>query len=276
MSQELVYSRVNTVQQDAARFRQQMAPIISEILKTAPVEVRQKCTVVPVSVSSPDMLLAPSELTHIQSEFERNMTVLKESDNIVRLQASALNTIASVQSQLAVSKPEAITAGLQVLTSATTIESASKAVESVFAEIRHQHTDEFVSGLTTAISGSAAVIGFSNVNIVEHSSTMVRIVAKNHDSQYLVSEIEIGQSVDVHSELVGITDGFCAHTMRKFEEELTIRGVTVSEKEQKTTQGIPQMPFSKKIQKKKSMPNRVFDSCEDTETTKTTIQIKKL
>lgn len=275
MSQELVYSRVNTVQQDATRFHQQMAPVISEILETVSVEVRQKCTAIPASVSASDMLLAPSELMHIQREFERNMTALKGSDNIVRLQASALNTITSVQSQLAVSQPEVITARLQALTSATTVDGASKAVESLFAEIRHQHTGEFVSGLTTAISGAAATIGFSNVNIVEHSSNMVRIVAKNQDSQYLISEIEVGRSVDVHSELVGITDGSCAHKMRKFEEELAKRGVTVSEKKQKATQGIPQMPFSKKIQKKKSTPNRVYDSHEETETTKTTIQIRK-
>lgn len=275
MSQELVYSRINTVQQDVARFRQQMAPVISDILKVVPVEVRQKCTAVPVSVSSSDMLLAPSELMHIQNEFEHNMAALKGADNIVRLQASALNTMTSVQAQLAVSQPEVITTKLQALTSATTVEGASKAVESVFAEIRLQHTGEFVSGLTTAISGSAAAIGFSNVRIVENSSTMVRIVAQNQNSQYLVSEIEIGQCVDVHSELVGITDGSCAHTMRKFEEELAKRGVTVSEKKQKPTQGIPQMPFSKKIQKKKSAPNRVYDSNEETETGKITIQINK-
>lgn len=274
MSQELVYSRVNTVQQ-AARFSQQLVPVISEILKTAPVEVRQKCTAMPVPVSSSDMLLAPSELTHIQSEFEHNMAALKGFENIVRLQVSALNTITSFQSQLTVSQPKVITAGLQALISATTVNGASKAVESLFAEIRHQHTGAFVSGLTSAISGAAATIGFSNVNIVEHSSNMVRIVAKNQDSQYLISEIEVGRSVDVHSELVGITDGSCVHKMRKFEEELAKRGVTVSEKKQKATHGIPQMPFSKKIQKNKNTSNRVYDSYEETETTKTTIQNRK-
>lgn len=273
MSQELTYSRVNTVQLNATIFREQMAPVLSEILKAAPVSARQKCAVSTPAVLVTDTVLAPSELTHIQTAFEQNMAALKGTDNVVRLQASTLSTLSSVQTQLAVTQPYIIAAKLQELTSASTVADASKAVESVFAEIRLQHTGAFVSGLTSAITGSAAAIGFSEVKIMENSN-MIRIVTKNKRSQYLVSEIEIGKTVDVKSEFVGISDGSCAQTMCKYEEELANRGVTFSAKEQKATLGVPQMPFSKKLLKNKSIPHRVFDCSEEAGTAETTIKIK--
>lgn len=276
MSQQISYTRINTVQQDAAKFRQQLTPVISDILRTVPLDVRRKCTVeTPVATTS-TMLLAPSELHIIQSNFEHNMTSLKGVDRVTRLQASALSTIAGAQQQLAVPQPEIITTKLQRLTSATTVEGAKEAAKAVFSEIYRQHTGEFVRGLTEAITGSAAVIGFSNAK-VQSSPNLIRIIANNPANQHLICEIEVGKTVDVLSELVGITDGSCSKLMQQFEAELSKRGVSASEKEHTPTHGVPRMPYAQRLIKAKKMTGsqRTYDSTEETETTQTTLKIKR-
>lgn len=277
MSQHITYTRINTVQQNAAKFRQQLAPVISDILRTVPTEVRRICTTEATVAAASSMLLAPSELHIIQSNFEKNMASLKGIDSVSRLQASAISTIAGAQQQLAVSQPEIITAKFQGLTSATTVEGAKEAAKAVFAEIHRQHTGEFVRGLTEAITGSAVAIGFSNAKI-QSAPNMMRIVANNPVNQYLICEIEVGKTVDVQSELVGITDGSCSKLMQQFEAELSKRGVTASEKEQKPTHGVPQMPYAQRLIKAKktpSRPQRTYDSTEETPATQITLKIKK-
>ena len=260
MSQEITYTRINTVEQDAAEFRGQISPLIDGIIQAASPKVRQNLTYTHhphMSVSS--KLLAPSELTLVQDEFEHNMSMLKGIENIVRLQASALNTLASVQDNLALSSPTEVNPKIETLMAAKNIATASRAVESLFSEVRHQHTEFFLNSLTKAITESSAVIGFSDVRIVERTSDFIRVLGKNSFSQYLVCEIEMNNTIDLRSELIGVTDGSCAHTMRMFEDELAKRGVSVSKKEQKATCGIPQMPFSKKLLNKKTEQRRVLE-----------------
>lgn len=277
MSQEITYTRINTVEQDAAAFRGQISPLIDGIIQTASPKVRQNLTYTHhPHLSASSKLLAPSELTMVQDEFEHNMSMLKGIDNIVRLQTSALNTLASVQDNIALSSTNEINPKIETLMTAKNIATARRAVESLFSEVRHQHTEFFLNSLTRAITESSAVIGFSDVRIVEKKSNFIRVLGKNSFSQYLVCEIEMDNTIDLHSELIGVTDGSCAHTMRMFENELAKRGVSVSEKEQKATYGIPQMPFSKKLLKKKTAQRRVLDddTIVDNEI-KSTIKIKK-
>lgn len=277
MSQEITYTRINTVEQDAAAFRGQISPLIDGIIQAASPKVRQNLTYTHhPHLCASSKLLAPSELTIVQDEFKHNMSMLKGIDNIVRLQASALNTLASVQDNIALSSPNEVNPKIETRMAAKNVAIASRAVESLFSEVRHQHTEVFLNGLTSAITESTAVIGFSDVRIVERTSNFIRVLGKNSFSQYLVCEIEMDNTIDLHSELIGITDGSCAHTMRMFENELAKRGVSVSEKEQKATYGTPHMPFSKKLLKKKTAQRRVLEdeTVVDNEI-KSTIEIKK-
>lgn len=276
MSQEITYTHINTVEQDAAAFREQISPLLDSIIQTATSKVRCNLTHTRhPQLTSSDKLLAPSELTLVQDEFEHNMAKLKGTDNVMRLQSSALNTLASVQDNIALSNPTEVKYRIETLMAARNVATASQSVESLFSEVRHQHTQAFLNGLTSAITQSAAIIGFSNARVVERTPNFIRVLGKNSLSQYLVCEIELDKTIDLHSELVGVADGSCFHTMRMFEDELAKRGISVSEKKQKATRGIPQMPFSKRLVKRTSTSPRVLeDETVIDDEIKSTIKVK--
>lgn len=106
---------------------------------------------------------------------------------------------------------------------------------------------------------------------------MIRVVATNQTGQNLIAEIEIERQVDIRTELIGYTDGSCEKVIRAFDDEMISRGITTRKKEQKSTYGIPHLPYAKRILKPRVFQQRTF--ADETQISRagneTTITIKR-
>lgn len=259
MSQELYQGRIATVR-EAQNFQRNFAPIIAQVLNAAPAEVAmgvKKCC--PKKRSKTDTLLAPTELNVIQVDFEEHKCAAKQQKQPVdiQLKVAALSTLAASQDNLIISEPAIIAQHLQKIVAAPTVKETTTEIKAAFKTIKAEHEHSFVMNLETAIKESAKAVGFNEVKVAKHNNDLIRIIGTNSSGQNLIAEIDIHDQVDIRTELIGYTDGSCKGVMRAFDNEMIKRGITAQQKEQKTTNGIPQMPYAKKLAKKQSV--RSFD-----------------
>lgn len=253
MSQELYYGRVATVR-EAQNFQRNFAPIISQVLNTAPVEVvdgvKKSCS---RKHSKSKELLAPAKLNTIQTDFNKYKIVTQGQKQVesVQLKVAAIATLVKSQENLIVSEPAIVAESIQRIVDAPTVQETNKQIKSAFREIKAQHIKSFVSNVSIAVKESAIAVGFNEVKAVEQNKDLVRIVATNSTGQNLIAEIETGKQIDIRTELIGYTDGSCERVIRAFDNELITRGITAQSKKQKATNGILHMPYvQKKIVKR--------------------------
>lgn len=112
--------------------------------------------------------------------------------------------------------------------------------------------------MSVAIKESAIAVGFREVKVVQENLNLTRIIATNSSGQNLIAEINTSAQVDIRTELIGYTDGSCERVIRAFDNELSVRGITMKVKKQKAINGIPQMPFAQKLVKPRKIVQRTF------------------
>lgn len=264
MSQELYYSRVSTVR-EARNYQREFAPVISQILNAAPIEVSygvKKCCKKKRAKSK--HLLAPTELKVIQADFDKHLAAAREqtSGDVEQLKVAAIATLVKSQDNLSVTNHDIVAEKIHHILDATTTENAEQEIKSAFLEIKTQHTQSFVSHVTQAVKDSAAAVGFTEIRVQKSQESVVRVIATNPSGQNLVAEVQTNKQVDIRTELIGFTDGSCTQVMRTFEEEMETRGISTKQKEQRATHGVPQMPYTQKMLKQKSTSHRSFDEEE--------------
>jgi len=260
MSQEMSYQRVATVQ--ANNFQRQMAPVIAQVMSSAPAEVKagvKKCCI-KKRVKS-ESLLAPSEMKVIQADYDRHleMAQLQTEGKVAQLKVAAVATLVKSQDNLLVSEPEVVAGKVRRIVEAETVQEVTQEIKETFQEIKSQHTKTFVSNISRTVKESAIAIGFKKVTFHEPCIGMVRIIATNQTGQNLIAEIETERQVDIRTELVGYTDGSCEKVMRAFDEEMSVRGITTKRKEQKPTYGIPHLPYAQRLLKPRVLNQRAFE-----------------
>lgn len=260
MSQELTITEVRTV--EAQNFQREFAPVLSKILNAAPIEVsagvRKCCGKCHAKATN---LQAPSELKVIQTDYDRHLAVAQKRHygKVEQLKVAAIATLVQSQENLLISEPSVVAEQIQRIVDAKTFREVSQEVKSTFKEVKAQHTKAFVANLTKAVTASAISVGFKHVLVQEPRAGMTRIVGTNQIGQNIIAEIETAKHVDIHTELVGFMDGSCEKVMRKFDEELSARGITTKHKEQKPTYGIPRLPYAQRLAKPRPMRRRVFE-----------------
>lgn len=260
MSQELYYIRVATVR-ETQQFQRIFGPVIAQVLNSAPVEVvtgvKKCCKRKRAKTKS---VLAPTELTVIQADFDKHIAVAQEQKQVAetQLKVAAIATLVKSQENLLVSSPSVVAESIQRIIDAPTVQETKKEITTVFKEIKSQHTQSFASNVSVAIKESAIAVGFREVKVVQENLNLTRIVATNSTGQNLIAEIDTSAQVDIRTELIGYTDGSCERVIRAFDNELSVRGITMKIKKQKATNGIPQMPFAQKLVKPRKIVPRTF------------------
>lgn len=261
MSQELNIQRVMTVS-EAQNFQLEFGPIIADALCAAPAEVtsavKKCCRKKRVKAK---LLLAPSELKVIQTDYEHHFATAKHQacDKVTQLKVAALSSLVTSQENLQVSEPETVAKMLSHIVKAETVQKVKQDIKAAFREIKAQHTRSFLTNITCAIKDSAVSVGFQKVSVQEPYPGLVRVVATNQTGQDLIAEVETDKQVDIRTELVGYTDGSCESVMRAYDNELSRHGITTKYKEQKPTYGIPQLPYAKKLRKSATIQRRSFE-----------------
>ena len=280
MSQELSYQRVASVSEAVNNYQRELGPIIAQIMSSAPAAVTagvKKCSGDKRVKSR--VLLAPTELNVIQTDFDQHLKEAKTQDcgKVEQMKVAAIATIAKSQDNLLLSEPDVVVDKIQRIIEAGTVRGVKQEIKAAFQEIKTQHTKSFVDNVSNAVQESAASIGFKTISVQEPHIGMVRIVAVNQTGQNLIAEIESNEKVDIHSELVGYADGSCEKVMKAFDDEMSARGITTERKEQKPTYGIPQLPFAKRLLKNKAIKRRTFkdESPVQNETSVNQITIKQ-
>lgn len=270
MSQELTVTEIRTV--EAQNFQRTFVPVLSQILNAAPIEVSagvKRCCGKCYARST--KLLAPSELKTIQTDYDRHIRVAQKQNHekVEQVRVAAIATLVQSQENLLVSEPRVVAEQLQSIVDAKTIREINQKVRATFKEVKAQHTKSFVANLTNAVKEATLSVGFEHIRVQETRTGMTRIVGTNQIGQNIIAEIDTNTQVDIHTELIGFTDGSCEKVMRKFDEELSLRGVTSKYKEQKTTYGIPRMPYAQRLVKSRPVRRRFLEDEE------TVVQVKQ-
>lgn len=280
MSQELYYQRVATVT-EANDFQREFGPVIAQIMSTAPANVvagvKKCCKKKRVNSKT---LLAPSEMKVIQADYDKHLSAAKEQKcgKVEQMKVAAIATLVKSQDNLLVSEPDVVVEKIQRIVDSDTVQEISQEIKTTFKEIKSQHSRKFVSRVSEAIKESAVAIGFKKVSVQEPHIGLVRVVATNHSGQNLIAEIATDKQVDIRTELVGFTDGSCEKVIRCFDDELSIRGITMDHKEQKATFGVPRLPYAQTLLKRRTVNNRVFydETICNEDNTNNRITIKQL
>ena len=280
MSQEMNYQRVATVT-EANNFQREFGPVIAQIMSTAPSDVvagvKKCCKRKRVKSKT---LLAPSEMKVIQADYDKHLVSAKKQTfgQVEQLKVAAIATIVKSQDNLLVSEPEVVAEKIQRIVNSRTVQEVSQEIKTTFSEIKSQHSSTFALRVSDAVKESAIAVGFKKVSVQEPHIGLVRVVATNQTGQNLIAEITTEKQVDIRTELVGYTDGSCETVMRRFDDEMSIRGVTMGHKEQKPTYGIPRMPYAQRLLKPRVFKKRTFNdepTCSE-DNTMNTISIKQL
>lgn len=260
MSQNINYQRLITVR-EANKFQRNFAPVIAQIMSTAPTEVADgvKCCGSKIHTRT-KAVLAPSELKVIQTDYDRHLDFenKQEGNEVRQLKVAAIATLANSQDNIIISAPETVVKMVQDIMDAETPQEVKRKTRSAFKEIKKQHTEVFVSNVALAVKDSATAIGFKEISLQEPKVGMIRIVATNDAGQNLLAEIETNKQVDIHTELVGYSDGSCAKVIRSFDEELIKRGICTTNKEIQPTYGVPVLPYAKILLKQRAFKSRHF------------------
>lgn len=260
MSQIIRHIGVATVQ-ESLNFQREFAPILSEILNSAPTEVvsTAKMCCSPEHVES-NVLLSPNELKVIQRDFTKHKKNARKKvkTNSEQLKVAAIATLTDYQEKLLVSRPEVVADKIQRVVSAQTEQETIQEIQSAFHEIKLQHAESFVANIAQAVETSAIAVGFPDVQVQRPTAQLVRVVATNDTGQNLIAEVTNDQQIDIHTELIGFTDGTCEKVMRAFDDEMVLHGVTTKHKEQKPTLGVPQLPFAKRLLGRIRKKSRLF------------------
>lgn len=279
MSQEMSYQRVMTIR-EANNFQRQMSTVIAQVMNSAPAEVKadvKKCC--KKKRTKAKSLMAPSEMKIIQTDYNRHLAMAERqtTGKVEQLKVAAITTLEKSQDNLLVSEPSVVADKIHHIIEAQTVQDVTREIKATFKEIKSQHSKTFVSNISTAVQESAVAIGFRNVSIQEPHMGMIRVVATNQTGQNLIAEIEIERQVDIRTELIGYTDGSCEKVIRAFDDEMISRGITTRKKEQKSTHGIPHLPYAKRILKPRVFQQRTF--ADETQISRagneTTITIKR-
>lgn len=249
MSQMIRHIGVTTIN-ESLNFQREFAPILSEILNSALEEVvstAQMCC--SAEHVNSNVLLSPNELKVIQRDFTKHKKKARKrvKTSSEQLKVAAIATLTDYQDKLLVSRPEIVADKIQRVVTAKTEQETYQEIQSAFHEIKVQHTESFVANIAHAIETSAIAVGFPDVQVLRPSTQMVRVVATNDTGQNLIAEIANDQQIDIHTELIGFTDGTCEKVMRAFDDEMVRHGVATKHKEQKPTLGVPQLPFTKRL-----------------------------
>lgn len=249
MSQVIRHLGVRTIN-ESLNFQREFAPILSDILNSAPAEVvstaKMCCSAEHVDSN---VLLSPNELKVIQRDFTKHKKKARKKvkTSSEQLKVAAIATLADYQEKLLVSSPEVVADMIQRVVAAKTEQETYQEIQSAFHEIKVQHTESFVANISHAVETSAIAVGFPKVQVQRPTAQMVRIVATNETGQNLIAEIANDKQIDIHTELIGFTDGTCEKVMRAFDDEMVLHGVTTEHKEQQPTLGVPQLPFAKRL-----------------------------
>ena len=260
MSQEIVYSKAATISAQPS-FQETLAPIITQIMSTVPLEMsdRIKHCCGQCHEKEP-LLLAASKLKVINTDYKNHLLVMAQKcDNVERLKFAALATLAKSCENLLVADREEVANRIQRIVDAGSVREVNKEIRSAFKEIKKQHTETFVSNLTRVVAEAAMSVGFKKTDIQDQHNGLVRIVGTNHTGQNLVAEIETDKDIDIHTELIGFSDGSCQRVMQAFDDAMAARGLSVEHKVQTPTLGVPQMAYAKMAQKRKETLRFFFD-----------------
>lgn len=278
MSQNIEYTRLVAVN-EMKNYQRSVGPIIAQILNGAPTEFvsEVKCCACQKRRKN-DTLLAPSELKVIQTDYERHLeTANRQMNRTEAKKVAAIATFLQSQNNILVSKPIVIANSIQRIISAESSTEVNNEVKEAFKEIRKQHSEVFVSNVVTAVEESVVAIGFEEISIQETKAGMVRIVAANKDGQNFLAEIESDKQINIHTELVGCSDGSCEKVIRSFDNEMNKRGITTQQKVLQPTRGVPVLPFAKKLLKRNALTCRRFadENVTTQENTSEQISIKR-
>ena len=266
MSQEITYTNAVTVNAPL-NFQREFGPIIAQVLNAAPIEISlgvKKCCGSCHPTTS--RLLSPSEMKIINTDYKNHLDMMQQQKcgEVERLKVAALATLAKSNENLLVCDPKEVAVKIQRIVDAETVREVNQEIKSAFKEIKVQHTKTFVSNLARVVTESAVSVGFKKIAIQHSCQGLVRVVGTNHTGQNLVAEIETAKNIDIHTELIGFSDGSCQGVMRAFDDAMLARGLSVEHKEQMPTFGIPQMSYAKMLVKPKKKTLRVFSDDKTT------------
>jgi len=256
-----------------------VASIIETLASSVPVQVMQaknNCIAVQCSknmvttAASANVLHSPTMLKSlINKQFESNLSVMNNliavnTDKITQIKAAGLLTLQ--QANLQTQNPEIIAQTVKNFLNAGTVQVAKGCLDAMISEVKEQHTRVFTKTLSTAIQTASQKIGFTGIKNEIISPLLTRIVATNSNGVNLISEIRTDErkSVDIVTELEGITDGSCVQIMDTFNRELAMLGVVAERKNRKPTGRVPVMEYAKVLNKRRKtacnneqvLPNR--------------------
>ena len=261
MSEESSYTQVQRVTAINA-YAESVAQILCNKKCSIPNNIAANVKIVknltmPHSSKSEKILQSPTSLKVIQKHFNRNIAVLNLNNTepayeAVKIKTAALATLQ--QENLRIENKKLVLQAINELMTATTLEQTKEKLSSAFAEIKNEHTKVFINTLSSAVRKANATIGFSQMKSETVTPSLIRIVATNSKGINLISEIHMdaNMKIDVLSELEGVTDGSCKKIMDAFNAELENLGIAAERKERKSTGGIAQLPYTKKLQKNRT------------------------
>jgi hypothetical protein len=270
MSQENTQNQVQRIREIANMriYAESVAQILSETMRTAPMQVRASVQKFQITASAsillPDVniLKSPTSLkTVLQTHYKRNLAVLNsnntmKTDRVSKIKTAAIMTMQ--QENLKIENKPLVMQSIQELMAATTLEQTTEKLSSALAAIKNEHTKVFTKTLSSVIQIASTKVGFTQVKSEIVSPNLTRIVATNPKGYNLISEIHTDKKkkIDVLSELEGITDGSCKKIMDDFNRELETLEIVAERKERKPTGGIAQMPYAQKLQKQRNSTKR--------------------
>ena len=254
MSQELFYRGAVIRVDPAMVYQRNLAPILARVLYSSPIEIaanvesccKSKCEVGRHTLGS-------VEFNTMQVASDSKNVTEQSADLIqgLKLKVAAISTLVQSQESLVVSDSKVVGEKIQRIVEAKTVSETKAQIHDAFHEIKSQHKQVMVSSVTEAVKESSIAVGFNEVKVMSQEQDMVRVIATNKVGQNLIAEIDSKKQIDIRTELIGYTDGSCKRVINAFEEELSKRGVSSHGREQKATNGIPQMEYAKKLIKPK-------------------------
>jgi len=235
------YQSLNFVLSDRQSF------IPNDVLKA----MNTKSTVTK-SVSKKTALCSPNSLrTAFHTGFPLDLKNF-ESKNISPLTAKKAAWFSALgKMDFKIADPNFIKTDILAVVKAKDMKTLNKDMKTIMHKLETEHTKVFVNNLAVACANASFNVGFKNIEIKKLHGKL-EVIATNNIGQHLNSEIGVNaktNNVNASTETIGVTNNSCTSIISAFNDELRKMGIKIGKEKTRFTGGIPQMSYSKLIQK---------------------------
>ncbi len=210
------------------------------------------------SPNSEMLLVSPMELKKsFKESYEYHLNELNSDNTLIKQKTALVKTLQ--ETKYKVKEKVAVQKLIDSTLKTNSIKEFSRKVNGVMNEIQDQHSEILIKNVASHIKEASISTGFAADIRIKSAAEKITIVS-HQGGKAILSEIKVDKMtkrIDMSTETIGFEGESCDVVMKKFQNELSKRGLKFSNLNKKWTGGAGWLDATRRTGKKVSLIERV-------------------